>query len=132
MATQGPDCLSLQIDISNAFSSVSWQSICKAFDKAGGVIGMTAGFFRLMYCDAAPAVVLPSTKGERRDAKAPRVPMGDISIRAQDPGHQGGRAGSAVRHGLRLEDRGVAWRIFQGCVLVSGKYHSRMLPPAVT
>jgi hypothetical protein len=60
------------------------------------------------------------------------VPMGDAAFVRKTLDSKADELGALCDRVQRLEDREVAWRFFQGCLLASRKYHSRMLLPAVT
>ena len=57
--------------------------------------------------------------------------MGDSAFVASKLLAKANELGKLCETTLQLVDREVAWRIFQVCLLASGKYHSRMLPPNI-
>ena len=59
------------------------------------------------------------------------VPIGDSAFVASKLLAKANELGELCETTLQLVDREVAWRIFQVCLLASGKYHSRMLPPNI-
>lgn len=52
------------------------------------------------------------------------VPLGSETFVAATLNAKAAELGALCKRTLRLADREMAWRIFQSCLLASGKYHS--------